>query len=403
MQAWPIGKLEVNGNKLYTDEQILAISGMKLGQLAGKAEFDAARDRLLATGAFDSIGYRFDPLPETRSNAGVFQVDEVSQVFPYRFEELRVDEAALRSFIKSKEPLFGDKLPATQLILDRVTKEVETFAKSGPILAKLEGIGNLTIVFRPSSLPSVAEVTFKGNSVIPTAKLQQIVAGAAIGAVFTNDRFRQLLDASVRPAYEAQGYLRVQFPKFNVTPASNVNGVVVQVEVIEGDVYKLAEVELKGELAESKELLKVGKFQTGQTANFDQIRAGVDDIQKALRRKGYMEAKTETERKIDDKNKSVALVLTVDAGPQFNMGKLTIEGLDLETEPHIRKLWALKRGQPFNVEYPDYFLARLVEDQIFDQLGKTRSIVTPNPDVKTVDVTLVLEGEKRKPEKPPSP
>jgi hypothetical protein len=84
------------------------------------------------------------------------------------------------------------------------------------------------------------------------------------------------------------------------------------------------------------------------------------------------------------------------------MGKLTIEGLDVETEPHIRKMFGMKKGQPFNVEYPDYFLGRLVADQVMDNLGNTRSSIAPNPETKTVDVTLTLEGEKKKPE-PPKP
>src|SRR3712207_6362041 len=57
--AWPVGELQVKGNKLYSQEQILAVAGLKIGQMAGKAEFDAARDRLLSTGAFEEVGYRF--------------------------------------------------------------------------------------------------------------------------------------------------------------------------------------------------------------------------------------------------------------------------------------------------------------------------------------------------------
>ncbi|HYI92204.1 MAG TPA: POTRA domain-containing protein [Bryobacteraceae bacterium] len=404
-KAWPIGKLAVEGNKFYADELILEVAGMKIGQMAGKAEFDAARDRLLATGAFESIGYKFDPIPGTKTNLGVFQIVEVAQLFPYRFEELPIDEKAFRSYLRTKEPLFaGDRLPATKPVLDKLAQEVQNFVKAkDSVLAKLEGVGDLTIVFRPSILPSVAEVTFKGNSVIPTPKLQQIVAGAAIGAVYTENRFRQVLEGSVKPAYETLGYLRVQFPKFEARPAKDVNGVAVTVEVQEGAIYKLADVQIKGELTDSKELLKVGGFQTGDVANFEKIRTGIDDIGKALRRKGYLEGKTTVEREIDDAKKTLTLVLNVDPGPQFKMGKLTIEGLDLETEPHIRKMFALKRGQPFNAEYPDYFLNRLAQDQILDQLGKTRSSIMPNPETTTVDVTLVLEGEKRKPEKPPVP
>jgi outer membrane protein assembly factor BamA len=128
----------------------------------------------------------------------------------------------------------------------------------------------------------------------------------------------------------------------------------------------------------------------------------VDEIRKALRRKGYIDVKLASDRKLDDEKKTATVILKIDPGPQFTMGQLTIEGLDIETEPHIRKLWTLKRGQPFNVEYPDYFLERLIADQIMDNLGKATSSIEPNHDRKTVDVTLKLAGEKR-PAKPAVP
>ena len=77
-----------------------------------------------------------------------------------------MDEKALRDYLKQKEPLLGDEIPATQPILDRMTKYVREFLKSDAIVAKLEGSGNLSVIFRPSSLPSVAEITFRGNTAI---------------------------------------------------------------------------------------------------------------------------------------------------------------------------------------------------------------------------------------------
>ncbi|HYP09789.1 MAG TPA: POTRA domain-containing protein [Bryobacteraceae bacterium] len=398
MTAWPVGQLQVEGNKIYSDEQILAVAGLKVGQMAGKAEFDAAQQRLLTTGAFESVGYKFDPMPGKKANSGVFQVAEITQLFPYRFEELHSDEAALRAHLKAKVPLFGDKVPGTKPVVDRLTEEVRAFTKNADVAARLEGVDQLALVFRPASLPSVAQVTFTGNKAISTQKLQQTIAGAGVGAVYTENRFRQILDVGVRQAYEALGYLRVQFPKIDVAPAPDVKGVALNVHVAEGEVYKLAAVEVTGELAEaSKELQKVGGFEAGEVANFDKIRAGVEEIRKALRRKGHIDAKVTSDRKLDDAKKTVTLVLNPDPGPQFTMGKLTIEGLDIETEPHVRKLWALKRGQPFNVEYPDYFLQRLIADQVMDNLGKTSSAITPDPERNTVDVTITLAAEKRPP------
>jgi outer membrane protein insertion porin family len=275
-----------------------------------------------------------------------------------------------------------------------MTKEIEAFTKINGVVAKLEGAENLTVVFRPGTLPSVAEITFKGNKAIPTTRLQEAVTGAGIGAVFTENRFRQILEASVRPVYEALGYLDVQFPTFDVTPAKNVDGIAVTVQVNEGEVYKLASVDFKGELEEvnTKELMKVGGFETDTVANFDKIRSGVEDIRKALRRKGFIEASTSFDRKLDKEKKTVAVTVSLVPNAQFTMGNLRIEGLDIETEPHIRKMWGIKKGSPFNVEYPDHFLDEV--RNVLESLGRTRSTITPNPDRQTVDVTLQFEGEK---------
>src|SRR6266516_4216284 len=57
---WPVESLLVEGNKNYTREQVLQVAGLKLGQMAGKPEFEAARDRLVASGAFETVGYKFE-------------------------------------------------------------------------------------------------------------------------------------------------------------------------------------------------------------------------------------------------------------------------------------------------------------------------------------------------------
>jgi outer membrane protein assembly factor BamA len=128
------------------------------------------------------------------------------------------------------------------------------------------------------------------------------------------------------------------------------------------------------------------------------VQEGVGNMERALKRRGYMKIDSKVERKIDDKEKMVDLVISLDPGPQYRMGTLVIEGLDIETEPHIRKMWALKSNQPFDNEYPDLFLSKMPE--VLDSLGKTRAVVKPDPGTLKVDVTLHFEGEKKEPEKP---
>ncbi len=401
--SWPVGSLQVEGNRIYSSEQILASAGLKVGQMAGKEEFEAARDRILATGAFESVGYKFGPAESgAQQFAASFQVIEIAQVFPFRFEALTVSEADLRNFLKQKEPLFDKTIPGTKEVLARVAKATGEFlAKAGHrenIAGKLmgEGTKELTVVFGPTSLPSVAEIKFTGNEAIPTQTLQMAIAGVAVGAIYSEPRFQQLLDTSIRPLYEAKGKIRVTFPKLEAEPAKDVTGLIVKVTVAEGPTFKLGAVTLTGAPAAAT-LVKEAKFKTGEPANFTEIEEGVERIRAIVRRGGYILVKPETERMIDDKEKKVDLVIHVDRGAMYSFGKLNIEGLDIIGEPQIRKLWAMKPGAPFDGEYPALFLTRLKDDGYFDNLGKTKSKLNIDEKTKIVDVTLLFASDGKAP------
>src|SRR5260370_9245605 len=58
---WPVETLSVEGNRNYTREQVLAVAGLKGGQLAGKPDFDPARGRPTATGGFWTVGSQVGP------------------------------------------------------------------------------------------------------------------------------------------------------------------------------------------------------------------------------------------------------------------------------------------------------------------------------------------------------
>jgi outer membrane protein insertion porin family len=395
INVWPLASLTVTGNNNYSAEDILRVAAMRVGQNAGKDEFEAARQRLLDTGLFETVGFRFDPAPgDAPKIAGVFEVREIGQVYPFRTEELPVDRARLEAWLKEREPLFAPKVPATEQVIQRYSRHVEELLAKQGKPAKVRGrlvpeSGDLEIVFLPASLPAVAEIDFRGNKSIDKQTLQRAAAGAGVGAVYTEHRFRQVLDTSVRPLYEAQGRLRVKFGNLTTAPSKGVEGIAVTVDVDEGPVYSLANVDLTG-VPGAKDLLKAAKFKTGEPANFTEIEESIDRIRRELRRAGHIRPASKTERRYDDTAKSVELALHIDPGPQFTMGKLTIEGLDIQTEPAVRKLWALKEGQAFNGEYPDFFLRRLREDHVFENLGKTHAEVKADEKTLRADVKLVF-------------
>lgn len=394
---WPIASLSIEGNQNYTKEQILGIAGLKVGQMAGKSQFDAARDRLVATGLFDTVSYRFAPAKDSDGYAAAFQVVEAGPLYPVQFLGLPAKPAEIEAWLKSKNPMYAPKIPATTEVLARYTRLIEEFLaarnQSEKVIAKLTptaAINEFAIVFRSNApLPTVAEVRFTGNSLFPATVLQDKISEVAIGVPYTDSAFRSLLDTAIRPRYDARGHVQVSFPKITAEPAKDVSGVVVTVVVDEGPEFKLGEVQIGGHYApKSAELLKIAKFKTGEVANFDEIAQGLDRIKRSLRRTGYLHAEAHIDRTVHEKAKTVDLTIRIDEGPQFTFGKLLVQGLDLTGEAEVKKIWGLQEGKPFDGDYPDYFLNRVRQDGIFDNLHKTKAQVNVDEDHHTVDVTL---------------
>jgi outer membrane protein insertion porin family len=281
-------------------------------------------------------------------------------------------------------------------MLKRYTALVEEYLALGhqdqKVIAKLapSGIDQYGVVFRSAApVPTIAQVRFTGSKVIEATRLQNRIAEVAIGLPYTEEAFRSLLNTSIRPLYDARGRVAVAFPKVSNEKADDVDGVVVDVTIDEGAEYKLGEVRIMGNYAgKSAELLKIGKLKAGEVANFDEINAGIERMKKPLQRQGYMHVAATVNRALNEKNKTVDITIRIENGPQYTMGKLDIEGLDLNATAGIRRLWGPQEGKPFDAAYPDYFLSRVKEDGLFEHLHDTKAITKVDEQNHTVDVTL---------------
>lgn len=392
--SWKIEALAVEGNHNYTAAQILAASGLGVGQAVTKQDFDRARDRLIATGAFENAGYRYEPSQTSTGYTVTLQVQEAQPVYPYMFEDLPANPKEMEAALRQSDLLFGPKIPATETLLKRYCAALEQYlAAKGyqdgvTARVSLENINDLMVVFRPATPPvTVAEVRFTGANVIPTVELQRAIHGIAIGSIYQESRFRQFLETTIRPLYEQRGRLRVAFPKLTTAPAPDVKGVIVTVQVSEGESYTLGDVNIEGAAGRVK-------FKTGEVADMLAAQDGVDQVLQQVRRLGYMKATALVERKLDDAKRVVNLKVRVTPGPQYTFGELTIQGLDINGEAAMRRMWGLQPGKPFDAGYPDFFLGRVRQEGMFDSLGDTKSLVKVNEDARTADVTLVFQGAR---------
>jgi outer membrane protein assembly factor BamA len=396
---WPLVSIEVTGNRLHPKDRIVAASGLKLGAPVSSVEFDAARDRLVNSGAFLQVDLAYNPAKSGGGYAAQIAVTEVEQVYPLQFEEMPVPEAKVREAIRASQPLYVDKVPGSKEALATVVAaatnavaELKPDYKEAITAEVTPETGVMGILIRPATIrPNIAQVTFEGSKAYSASDLQNAFSGVIIGTPYTDQKVRALLETGVRPMFEKLGYLRVSFPEVKATPSKRVTGMDLFVKVNDGPVFKFGETRVEGAGRRGSAMVQLANLKKDEVANFAEVGEAEKRIQSQFKRDGYLKVKTSMARTINDKDKTVDVVFTVKPGEQYTFGKMKIEGLDIVTEPAIRKMWGLKSGDPFNQEYPDTFLKAIKDQGVLDNLKETRSEIKVDEKSGVVDVVLYFK------------
>jgi outer membrane protein assembly factor BamA len=409
-----IDTVRVEGGHRISEAELIRLSGVKPGQPPTKEVFEAARDRLLETGCVETVSWRYGPSESKTGYEAVISITEADQFLPWSIDRLPVTEAEFAALASKEMPCFGKDLPTYERYLTRATALMQKLLAARGVkeqAAAKVGLPDgktLTVVFQPSTPPpNIYDVQFTGNKSVPGPDLRKPLAQAAIGLPYSETLFRQLLENQTRPIYETIGRLTVTFPSIKVAPSAEpgVHGVLVVIEVDEGSVYTLDEIKVEGAPIEESQIEKLGQFDRGKTINHTNLGLAMERILGELRNRGYLNCSYKALRSLNQERKTANMTIQVTPGDQFVMGKLTIAGLDVITEPVIRKLWILEQGKPFRKDYPDSFLNQIRARGVLDFLGETKSSVKLDEVAHRADVTLTFKGgaqplDSRQPEGP---
>src|SRR5580704_1263588 len=115
--AFKLISVQVKGAKRYKQDEVVAATGLELGQTVGEDDFKRAVQRLGDTGAFTEVAYSFQ-----YSALGTkleLQVSENDQLVPARFDNLVwFTDQELRDKLQARLPLFQGQLPLAGNLAD---------------------------------------------------------------------------------------------------------------------------------------------------------------------------------------------------------------------------------------------------------------------------------------------
>ncbi len=397
--------LNINGTHLYSATEIASICGLQIGQRVTTANFESARQRIQATDLFATVSYQFKFEASVPPKYDLLlTVVEDDQVYPMHFERLGADPAAIRAYLKAHVMFYSDKIPGTDSIVDRYKKNVQDFlAQSSndktPVKVKAsvarDENGNLNVVFYPDApIPNISQVLVSGNEAVDTGVILRAVNEVAIGVPLTDARVKMILDGAIKPVYAARGYPLVTFPKVENEPAKTNSGVILKVTIKDGPQFKFGAIRFKGKGLEEDEVRSAVNFKPGETYNFAKMDNLRVELLHKMKRRGLLDGTIDPETDLDEAKHLVNVTYNVVPGEVYKFQKLDIRGLDVTSQPVIEKLWGEKVGQTFNPDYPDFFLKKVQEQGLFDNLSNTSSDYSAEPSTHQVTVHLYFKGGK---------
>lgn len=342
--TFDLTKIDVQGLARFKPDAVLTTVGLKTGTTAGKAEFDAACQRLIGSGLFQGCNWKYVPTSATGITLDL-QLKEAPADQTVRLTIPGVDDKQLWDWFRTNEPLVERKMPGSDEAIQFYTDAVKRFLKkdiASSIDTNLQ-THETTLVFRPANLPVVESVKFENTQAIDAATLEKKLTPIAKGMPFTEYDVKQLLELNIRPMYEELGRLDIAFPSIKA------EGGAVAVQVNEGHVFNLGSVKVTGIDAQPK-------LTAGQIANWRQITDAMEALSATLRNQGYPKAKYKIDRTLNEQTSTVNVTVNYDRGKQFVFGTLKLDGLNPTQESAVRSVWTLPKGAPMNEDYVNEFI-----------------------------------------------
>jgi outer membrane protein assembly factor BamA len=363
-------EIRAEGLKSLTLDQVTAMSQLQKETQVSKADLQAAADRLLQTGMFAKVNYKFQTKDEAVTLT--FQLEESPRV-PIYFDNFAwFADSELLDAIHKKLPFIDNTLPEGGAVIDQATDALRELlaahnintAIEHQLLANPSGDGNVQ-EFDVQECPfHIASVTFSDPAIGSSHAVQQGLQ-AVQGKPFSRMAIDLFLFEQLRPFYLEKGFLRAKLgpPEVRLTGDPNrklPEQLPVFVPISAGPVYHWKDVQWSGNSALSTITLtnELG-LKTGDVADGMKIEGAWDRVREDYGHLGYLDAKVNPVVEYDDQAHTVSYSVAVTEGTQYHYNTMVLTGLSATAERRLQQVWPIEANAVFDKAAFEKFLIKL--------------------------------------------
>lgn len=200
----------------------------------------------------------------------------------------------------------------------------------------------LAITIKEGDTARIKRISINGNNVFDDAKLLkslQLQSSHLLSFIYGDDKYsREKLSADIetlRSYYLDRGYLRFTVDSTQVSLSPDKDQVYIDLNVTEGEPYKISDVRLAGELpVPEAELRGLLLTQPGQTYSQKVVTLTSEVLSRRLGRDGYLLADIQGVPELDDATKTAKLIYYINPNRVMSVRRINFSG-NLKTDDQV--------------------------------------------------------------------
>ena len=393
--------IQFKGDPEYTDQELLAASGLKVGVALTSAEMKEHAQKLMDSGVFDNLTFKFD------GQNLVYTLTPGTSLLPIYLTNLPLTlDNDLNAKLHERFPLYHGKVPADGGLTDQVRQALEEMLAAKGIQAAITAApsGNPSKLqgpkmnFAMTSPPvEIGEIHTDSASAVLDSKAQEIL-GKLTGSPYDVEGSPSQIATYLGNYYRDNGYLEASI-QATPQPAPVITPEAVHIpfviSVAPGALYRLTGVQLApGLLVTQAEFDHQSNIHPGDIADGQHVIQNWQFISRQYHNKGYMKASVHPIASFDRAHGTVSFAVSVEPGPAYTMGTLTIANVSDEVRAAMLAAWKMPAGAVFNEGAVLGYFATHDVNPALERVFATVNLkynVQLNDENHTVDVTLRLE------------
>ena len=354
-----IESIEIRGLKTLSEETLLHYLGLAPGQPLDEEALNRNIKELWARNLVDDVEVESLPTPSgvrlriTVSERPVLRSIDYEGLKRITTTDLQDKMSGQRIRLREGEPLsLGDLQRIKTLIEEMYGEKGYRFATAQYAVEDV-GANEKKVVFTvdEGNRVRISDIAFEGNTVYNDLRLRLTMKKTKESGLITRIVKKDIYDPArlqedldqLRDLYRAAGYKNAVIgdPKIEVSPQRRLS---ITVPIEEGERWKLGQVAIEGNQIHSDQLLmRVFTQEPGSWLRSESIDDAVKKIGDAYHDTGYIFANVEPEL-VEREDHVADLVVRVQEGEQFKVGRIEFEGNDLTNDKVLRRELRLYEG-----------------------------------------------------------